>query len=230
MRIAPQVDRLNLVLNEYAEPPAELSDIANLHALVPAEDTKDAGKFLPDTSGADFVFLVDDDILYPPDYVKTTLAVFTALGRSGLIGGYHSSCYRPTASVFDLLSRRRIASPGFPLVFRRVGDFRRGQKQALVVDQLATNSLVMRAADMPPFEYMRSAQKFVDVRLARWAHEKSLHMVELPRPRFWIGELRYPETIYRSFTLTSPPEVTAEILAFAHRVPHSGRPFRTLAP
>lgn len=229
-RLAPQVGRLNVVLNEYAEAPPELGEFPNVVPLIPPSDCKDTGKFLPDVSGAEFVLLVDDDMLYPPDYVAATLAAFTALGRSDIVGGYHASCYRRTRSIFDPLGRRRIASPGFPVFYRRVSDFRRGRKEAVIVDQLATNTLIIPARHMPPFEFMRSAQKFVDVRLSLWAHEKSLQLVELPRPSGWIGDLRYPETIYRSFTRRSPAEATAEILTFAFRVPHSGRPLRTLLP
>ena len=81
--LSPQVDRLNVVLNEYAGTVGELAAYGNVEQILPPADLKDTGKFWPDCRGAEFVFLVDDDILYPPDYVAQTLERIAAL-RPGI--------------------------------------------------------------------------------------------------------------------------------------------------
>lgn len=91
--LAPQLDRLNVVLNEYEQVPQDLDAFSNVVGILPEHDTKDAGKFLPDVSDADYVFLVDDDLIYPDDYVARTIASFEALGPSGFVGAYHGSLY-----------------------------------------------------------------------------------------------------------------------------------------
>jgi hypothetical protein len=34
---------------------------------------------------------------------------------------------------------------------------------------------------MPPYDYMKDAQAFVDVRFARWCFEKGIHQAAAPR-------------------------------------------------
>jgi hypothetical protein len=92
--IAPQVDRFNVVLNEYEELIPELNSFGNVRQVLPPEDLKDAGKFLPDTTGASHVFLVDDDLIYPSDFVAHTLASLAALPPGRFMGGYHGSIYQ----------------------------------------------------------------------------------------------------------------------------------------
>jgi hypothetical protein len=69
---------------------------------------------------------------------------------------------------------------------------------------------------------MNGSQKFVDVRLARWAFEQGITEVCLPREAGWLKPIRYEATIFDDFTRKNPPEVTREILTFAFKVPMRG--------
>jgi hypothetical protein len=71
-QISHQFDQINLVLNEYDSVPNFINSYQNVSAILPDEDLKDLGKFFPDISGFDTVFLLDDDIFYPQDYVSRT--------------------------------------------------------------------------------------------------------------------------------------------------------------
>ena len=223
-RLAPQVDRLNVVLNEYAAPLEELAAFANVRQIIPAQDTKDTGKFYPDIACATYVFVVDDDILYPPDFVKRTLALFGEYGR-GYLCGYHGSLYLRRR---DYLLRGKFLTA---MAYRsdRIADyqkrflFHRALKSPVVVDQIATCAAVMCAEDFPPYDYMRDSQKFVDVRLARWCFERGITPVALPKPKKWLGKVSFEETIYHSFTRTNPPAVAEEIKSFAFKVPGRGK-------
>ena len=228
-RVAPQVDRLNIVLNEYDSVPEEVSGhpmAAKVHAVIPPHDTKDVGKFFPDVPGAEIVFCVDDDLDYPADFVAKTAAALRALGP-GHMAGYHGSLYRRPDWAWSvnglrtwarfLLKRRTIAR------FRKVYWCVEALDEAVVVDQIATNACALFGADMPPYDYMRTSQRFVDVRLARWCHEKGIRPVCLPRAEGWLREIEFDESIYEGFTRTDPAHVAREIRSYAFRVPGRGR-------
>ena len=238
--IAPQVDQVNVVLNQYEGIPDEISQIEKVNPIIPPEDTKDVGKFYPDISGAKYVMMFDDDILYPADYVEKTVSRFEALGDHPIIGSYHGSIYR--RPVFSKRGDRKKAGKAsfgllgrlieYPLELRsyrtRLADFRdvcifyRGQDAPIIVDQIASGVAILKAADFPPYSYMAGSQKFVDVRLARWAFERGLTGVTLPREKDWLRPIRYEETIFNDFTEKNPEHVNAEIEVFAGHVPRAG--------
>ena len=118
--IAPQVDQLNVVLNQYDAELPELVDIPNVKQIIPHEDTKDVGKFYPDVSDADFVFMIDDDLIYPADFVERSVASLTALGPSGFMGGYHASLYMKPS--FSLSPKKLIAWARYADV--KIADYR----------------------------------------------------------------------------------------------------------
>ena len=224
--ISPQVDRLNIVLNQYDAVPDELKKYPNVVPIIPADDLKDVGKFYPDVSDAQYVFLIDDDIIYPSDYVSATINRFETLALPNCMGGYHGSLYlRPRL-------RQLLRSPGLLFTYsRRVSDFRSGEfffcdelRVATVVDQMGTGTTILRGKDMPPFEYMRTSAKYVDVRLARWCFERGIIPVCLPRAANWLEVLGVDDSIYSSFTIKNPPYVNTEILTYAFKVRFRGLP------
>ena len=87
----------------------------------------------------------------------------------------------------------------------------------------------MRSEDVPPFDYMRDSQKFVDVRLAKWCFERGIARVCIALDRDWLtesGSLGYDfsETIVNDFTYKHHPHVAREIRTFAFRTPGVGGP------
>ena len=74
--IAPQVDHLHVYMNDYKSLTAikkELfTDRITFHDK-PVGDLGDSGKFWGKQFPHDIYFSVDDDLIYPPDYVETTL-------------------------------------------------------------------------------------------------------------------------------------------------------------
>ncbi|MBL3585347.1 hypothetical protein JMM61_08170 [Rhodovulum sulfidophilum] len=228
-RIAPQLDVLNVVLNEYASVPPELLSFGNVNAIRPEEDTKDTGKFLPDHRGADWVFLLDDDIVYPETYVKDSVALMQALGPGRLVGSYYGVVYRkPKLRQKTLSGLNRYRKE----LFRRRGKVRNslvvdaGLQQAIVVDELGTGVMISRPEYLPDFESVRSAQKFIDVRMARLCFEKGITQVCLPRPAGYLGLVEHDETINTSFTIKRHAAVTREIQEYALRNPLAGQHFQ----
>lgn len=232
--VSPQVDQLNIVLNEYEAVPEFLSQYKNVNAIIPDHDTKDAGKFYPDCSQAEYVFLIDDDIVYPIDFVTLSVARMQALEAGRYLGGYHCSIYRRPAlrpiSVKSLKANIRFrVSPSHIARFRQVLNSGSGMSNSVFVDQVATNAAILSGRDMPPYEFMKTSQKFVDVRLARWCYEKGISRVSLPRKSGWLRPsasegVSFEETIFDDFTQKHHKNVAQEIMSFAFKDNRVGAP------
>jgi hypothetical protein len=225
-RLSNQVDRINVVLNEYQNPPDDLKKFDNVQPLIPDHDTKDTGKFFPDVSEAAWVFLCDDDIVYPDSYVRDSLREMAAISQPNFIGGYHGSIYRgPRLKKWSVSGLRRY----FKERRRPVGELRdvikieRACASPIVVDQLGTGVMVLKPDQMPPYDYVKTAQKFVDVRMARWCFERRILQICLPHEEGYMWGVDHEETIYRDFTKAHFPNVLAEICEFALKNPRAGR-------
>jgi hypothetical protein len=226
--IAPQVDRLNVILNEYVGVPDKWDAPDNVVPILPPRDLKDTGKFWPDVSDAEWVVLIDDDLRYPADYVSTSLARIDACAMPKAVYGYHGVYYRKPGLKRLQFWKYPALSPATVMRYRRAHTYWNTLDQPVQVDQLGTGTVFLRGAHMPDFDYMASSQKFVDVRFALWAHEQHLACVCLPRPRNWLTGEDFEETIY-DFTQSNPGHVAEEIWQFAYKNPEVGKPLRRSA-
>jgi hypothetical protein len=227
--IIHQVDVLQIVLNQYHSIPRHLEPYHDkIRYYLPKFDMKDVGKFLPSVHDAEFVALIDDDIVYPDDYIQTCIDRMLDLDLGSAVVGYHGTIYRRPPftyqDLFDINSvrnqftfRRRWQKDS-----RRVFHFMWPVERSLVVDQLGTGTVLLRAEQLPPLDYMLTSRRFVDVRFARWCYEKGSPMVCLERPERWFKQIEYSDTIFRSFTSMYPESVAQEICRFAMHPPRSG--------
>lgn len=196
--IATQVDRVFLVLNEYAEVPAELAGIANLEPILPERDLKDTGKFLPAPAPEDVVVLADDDLLYDPGHVRHLMEAGERLGLERNVVGLHGTIHRsPTA--------------------RKAFRFHHALDRTRRVHQLGTGTMLALGRNLAPLEVMADSQKFVDVRYARWLAGRGIGCWAVARPEGFLREIPPSrgrrETIFTSFTRTAPEPLLAEIRA-----------------
>lgn len=223
----PQVDRINVVLNQYSAVPEEFANLEKVVPLIPSFDMKDVGKFYPTVSPEDIVLLIDDDIRYPEDYVTKTVGFYENLPIKEVVAGYHASSYtRPSLQHFiknplDLFRWKSRLSD-----FRRSYWFLSAQLDSVVVDQIGTGTAIMYGKFLPPFEYMLGSQKFVDVRFARWCFENKFLQVCLPREAGWLGQQDAEESIYEKFTKLNNHDANREIKSFAFKNSQIGRCFR----
>ena len=220
-RILPQVDRLNIVFNEYDAIPPQYRNRPGLTPILPSEDTKDVGKFYPDVSDADYVFLVDDDVKYPHDYISAMVCKFEALPTGRFLAGLHTSIYRKPRVGLTVGKMRRYAAfflvPRRIAAFREVTSFNQDLGAPMLVDQVATNAAILRGRDMPSYAYMRDSHKFVDVRLARWCFEQGIKSVALPRKSGWLETEADEHSIFWNFTQKHPAHVADEIRTYAFK-------------
>jgi len=225
--IAGQLDHLTLVLNEYDHVPGWVA--GNVSAVIPDADTKDTGKYLvPGEDG--WLFTLDDDIVYPPDYVACSLAgmrlAAERLGNTRIMAGYLGWTYR-RARILPWRWARRLTGFRLDYIVNSTdgADFREGFARAQIVEALGTGVAIMRSEDAPPFEYVRDAQRFIDVRLASWCLAKGITQVCLPRREGWLHDAHegvQEESIFESFTKHPSAELVAEAWRVAFRAPRRG--------
>ncbi|MEQ6886312.1 hypothetical protein [Salicola sp. Rm-C-2C1-2] len=73
-----QVDEINLCLNGYETDP--YAQDSKINGLISDNSLGDAGKFLFQAQNKGYYFSCDDDIIYPPTYVRDTIAKVDELG------------------------------------------------------------------------------------------------------------------------------------------------------
>lgn len=200
--IASQVEQVNVVLNEYAFVPSELRGIRNAHFIFPPRDLKDVGKFYPTIAADDDVFLIDDDILYPPDYVARMTYFMEALGDCNAVIGLHGVTYS------DYYEGRHGAG-------RLVRVFYKPLDRPQPVNQLGTGTVYCKGYQMPGFEFMQGAEQFVDIRFARHTRLSGYPNICVPRDENWLRQLNTDGSIFDSFTTAKPLHVVREVQEIA---------------
>jgi hypothetical protein len=226
--MADQVDTLNLVLNEYRSVPEWVSRYSSINPIIPETDTKDTGKYLVPVAAKDWLFTIDDDIIYPSEYVKKSLDALQGIGIPRSIAGYHGVTYKkprfmPTNRYLRMLLGRDLNYLGTCF---NAFHFHAQLDKNHIVDELGTGTTFSRGEDVPTFSFVQSAQKFIDVRVARWCHQTKRQMVCLARGDQWLKPISVAveTSIYTSFTLTRPDHVAREIETYAYRNRGAGHP------
>lgn len=197
-----QLDELQVVLNEFTRRQLkELPQHDNVRYVIPRKDLKDTGKFFGECQPDDWVFLLDDDLQYPADYVETLIAAHLDLPTKEAVVGLHGVIY---SDLFDGAARSRF-----------VAKFDKALDGPLLVNQLGTGCSLVPGRLMPSFYDMASSQRFVDVRFARHCHQNGIAMVCLPRAAGWVRDLEPEDSIFESYTRTQHANQLEEIATFA---------------
>ena len=166
--LLPQCDVLQVYLNEYEEIPACLNDdrITAVLGKDAAGDLKDNGKFFGTRQYPDsYHIFVDDDILYPPDYVENIVDGIKNFGYRAIVG-YHGTIYN---SPVESYLRDRSVIPFY------------SGSRSTIVDQLGTGTAGYHTStclmELSDFE----SQGVADLWFAKRAAECGIPLVVLPR-------------------------------------------------
>jgi hypothetical protein len=199
--VAPQLDEVRVVVNQFSKAQIRrLPRFDNVHYVEPPEDLKDTGKFFEPRTAEEYVFLLDDDIAFPADYASTMVAAYERQPTRRVVVGIHGVVY---SDLFEGASASRFVSK-----------FDKALEKPILVNQLGTGCAMTRGDLLPPFDYMKTSQRFVDVRFARYCHESSIGMVCVARPNGWVKDLEPEESIFETYTRTRHKEQLDEILSF----------------
>jgi len=113
--IATQVDELHLFLNNgMVFPDISLYPNITIHRSS-SEDLKDVGKYASMNGVEGYLVAIDDDILYPPDYVSRLLVEVELLDRQAVVGvhGIKYSRTEPHPHKNRIISHFTKAASGF---------------------------------------------------------------------------------------------------------------------
>jgi len=98
--LLPQVDRVNVYLNEYRDVPSFLNHPKIRVARSQKHGNRgDAGKFFWSGRGRGYHLTADDDIIYPKGYVTRLVNAIDHYGRRAVLS-FHGTVLRPGAKVY----------------------------------------------------------------------------------------------------------------------------------
>ncbi|MDM7255615.1 MAG: hypothetical protein P3W90_002830 [Paracoccus sp. (in: a-proteobacteria)] len=215
--IVPQVDHLFVVLNGYEKVPGYLRKDDRITAIIPDRDVKDAGKFWFAPAPDDVVFLIDDDIAYPPDYVARTLAQLRAIGAEANVVGYYGIAF----GLAGLIPWRAFL---FPQALEEI----RG------VSLIGTGTFCGLGRNIPTLHEMEPFAGYVDHGISHWLQQRQILPWVLPRARKWLRNalprnLR-DTSLFQSVHRAALPEVLAKGRAFLTGWPHANHVFDASRP
>lgn len=197
--IENQVDDINICLNEFESVPKFLQDHSKVFATIPFGNLTDNGKFgyLSEGSDTEYYFTMDDDIIYPTDYVEKTIA---NIEKYGCIVTYHGRLLR-----------------GIDLDYYREHDFYsclQEQKEEFEIDVCGTGVTAFRTDYFCPSELAFSEhQRMSDVIFSLEAARQGKIMGLCNKPNKWIKALTVEDSIYDHFHSLNESRDTQKKLA-----------------
>lgn len=178
-RIQPQVDLLFVYLNNTARVPTFLRrDYIVVNIGDKAEgDLRDAGKFYPiDRLVSDFEVLLtlDDDIAYPPNYIKAMCAHLNRFDSHCAVGVHAALVSEPFVNAKQS---------------RRVFHFREPLAAHIPVNLIGTGTMAIGTNELSELTLAQLQPGAVDVSFAGFAKRAGLPLVAVPRLRGWLSPM-----------------------------------------
>ena len=170
--IAPQVDRLFIALNEYDRVPDELALLPNVEAVIPEANLLDVGKFLFEPNPEDYVVTIDDDLLYPLDYVERFMKIAKKIDMQRSVLGYLGAYYENWSDI-----RKRVTNIKF--IRRPVGGL-------TGVEWIGTGTGFYLGSAFPKLSDMKGSEEFTDIRAGRYFFENGICPWLMPRERAYL--------------------------------------------
>ena len=190
--LLPQVDRLRVYLNGYSEVPKCLRhprvDVARSQDH---GDKGDAGKFWWIARTQGYVFTVDDDIVYPPDYVATYLRAIEGRKRRAVVATHGRTLKRQLRSYYKDST-----------VFSFGADLAR----ARTVHVAGTGTTGYHSSTLKLTPQHFSTGFMADVHLAVAAKAQGVPLVVLPHRSDWLSMIKLDDTIYSRFARSDAPQ------------------------
>lgn len=180
--LLPQVDRIVVALNGYAQLPQFL--VRPEIGVITSPDRGDAGKYETVERCDGYYLSCDDDLIYPPDYAARLITAIEERDRRAVCG-FHGGIYTPPYQ--DPLADRRT--------LRCLGTVERDQ----TVDLLGTGALGFHTDTLPVWPGLFRHPNMADVWFAVHARRMGVELVCLAHQEGWLEDINPggPQ-IYRS--------------------------------
>ena len=174
-----QVDLVFVYLNQYDEVPDFLNH-PRVVVKIGGEDLRDNGKFYFTPAVPEgYCFTVDDDIVYPKDYVQGLIRKIELYGRKACVGLHGTVFAKPFVSYFE---------------GRRVLHFRQSLDRDHVVDQLGTGTLAFHTSLWRPSCEGYTETGMVDAWVAVDARKRGIPLIAIERKKAWLAPIPVPES------------------------------------
>ncbi|HEX6960342.1 MAG TPA: glycosyltransferase family 2 protein, partial [Lacipirellula sp.] len=178
--ILPQVDVLNVYLNGYSATPKWLDD-ERIHVIHSHEygDLRDNGKFFfLDALLPGYHFTIDDDIVYPPDYVPKLILKIEQYDRRAIVGVHGVILADPIVRFME---------------GRTVYHFKQATGRDAFVNLLGTGTTAYHTDTLKLSLDNFPHPGMADVWLAIAAKRQGVPMVAVQRPKQWLLPLAEAE-------------------------------------
>lgn len=173
--LLPQVNRLNVYLNGFGSVPKYLKHPKIVVARSQVHgDRGDAGKMFWVEECPGYYLSVDDDILYPPDYVEKMVGAIKARGNK-VVMGVHGVVLKP--DFHDYVKDRTVFRFQEPLEYDKPCHLVGTGTAAWHV-----RGIQVTKADFP-------VPNMADIWLARLGQQQKVPFVTLARPKKWLVDL-----------------------------------------
>jgi glycosyltransferase involved in cell wall biosynthesis len=173
--VLPQLDELILYLNDYDDAPefTRHPKIRVVRSQDAVGDLRDNGKFynLPQDDNA-YIFTLDDDLIYPPDYVARMVHSIEMLGRTSIVG-VHGVIF--PLKDFNDLSQRTV----FTFYRKSKGNF---------VDLLGTGTAAWHSSTLKIGLGDFQTKGVCDLWFAVAAARRNIPFYSVPRTNQWLRE------------------------------------------
>jgi hypothetical protein len=187
-RLVPQLDRIYIYLNEYKKIPTFLEKYPNVKPVLGADtygNLNANGKmiFLDYEESDCLVFTLDDDILFPNDYVQIMSSYMAAFNyRAGLT--VHGSIIPDVASWY--YERTHVLGARKNLSYHHA------------INLVGSGTFVFMKNSIPVEFHQFTQDIYVDLALSLAALKNNVPLMAVKRPENWIEFIRY-EGLWEKF-------------------------------
>lgn len=180
--IIDQVDELRIWANGYT--PGEIPDFLYQDKIIVdfGDDIGDNGK-VANLPKRGYVFLVDDDILYPSNYVETLKNVIDLYNRQAVVGCHAAIMQPPIRNYFK---------------DRQVFHFKAMVPRHTPVNVLGTGCLAYHTEYINFHISDAPCPNMLDVHFAVWCQKNRKRMLTVSRPAMWLRPQPVPESLWDS--------------------------------
>ncbi|GJQ11350.1 hypothetical protein GpartN1_g3141.t1 [Galdieria partita] len=187
--LAPQIDIIYLYLNDYEHIPSFLHvDFVQIVSCPESSDLGDIGKFYV-TPHADYHFTLDDDIIYPWDFVMEMISCYTSLPQPALLGVHGVMLDQEKLFRQDYFQSRTVISLEMAVPC------------PCQVNILGTGAMLYqpRSFNIPKEIFIE--KNMADIYIAILAKSRNINLFIVNRSSYWLTEQRKDDipSIYEDF-------------------------------